>query len=174
MNLNPSDTMKHLIIILALSMLIGLKSWAGDSNAIGQEPRLTYVMELKVTCAEPFSCGQTSRGHRVVIPITGGTFEGPNIRGEVLSGGADYQYVDSQAGRTELEAIYCIRTDDGVNIHVRNCGLLCVADGAPYFRTAPRFEAPRDSRYNWLNDAIFVCVPHVADGYISLKVWKVE
>ena len=27
--------------------------------------------------------------------------------------------------RTELEAIYSIRTDDGVNIHVRNRGLVC-------------------------------------------------
>lgn len=168
--------MKNFILLIALSMLIGMDSWAQSSNAIGQEPRLTYVMELKVTCDAPFSCGKTSHGERVVIPITGGTFEGPELRGTVLSGGADYQYVDPQTRRTELEAIYCIRTDDGVSIHVRNCGILCMANGAtqPYFRTAPRFEAPRDSRYNWLNDAVFICVPAVADGYISLKVWKVE
>ena len=34
------------------------------------------------------------------------------------------------------EIIYSIRTDDGVNIHVRNRGLVCDgknADGTPYY-----------------------------------------
>ncbi|MBE6340453.1 MAG: DUF3237 domain-containing protein [Bacteroidales bacterium] len=147
-----------------------------DSN---KAPELEYVMELKVTCDAAFSCGKTSRGERVVIPITGGTFEGPQIKGEVLSGGADYQYVDAEHGCNEVEAIYCIRTDDGVNIHIRNCGLIVTgkdADGNPqfYFRTAPKFEAPYDSKYNFLNNAIFVCTPGFGQGYISLKIWKVN
>ena len=131
-------------------------------------------MELKVTCGTYFSAGQTQHGERIIVPITGGTFEGPDIRGIVLAGGADYQLFDRERNRTELEAIYCIRTDDGVNIHVRNCGIWQMKDGVEYFMTAPKFEAPSDSRYNWLNDAIFVCKPHGEKGYISLKVWKVK
>lgn len=157
------------LLIVFLSCFLAVTRVAAQDVA----PQLEYVMELKVTCSQAFSAGKTQHGERIVIPITGGTFEGPNIKGTVLAGGADYQYVDKELGRTELEAIYCIRTDDGVNIHIRNAGLLC-SKGQFYFRTAPKFDAPNDSKYAWLNNAIFVCKPEGKDGYISLKVWKVN
>ena len=137
-------------------------------------PQLEYAFEIKCQCDAPYSVGQTAHGERIVIPITGGTFEGPDIKGTVLPGGADYQLVDRSKGRTELEAIYCIRTDDGVTIHVRNVGVLVNSSGKTYFRTVPKFEAPSDSRYDWLNNAIFICTPEGKDGYISLKMWKVK
>ena len=134
-----------------------------------QAPSLEYVMELRVTCDKSYTIGTTQHGERIVIPITGGTFEGPAIRGTVLPGGADYQLYDKANNRNELEAIYDIRTDDGVNIHIRNIGLWMMNDGKEYFATSPKFEAPADSRYDWLNNAIFVCKPHGEKG-----VWKVE
>ena len=155
-------------ILLLLTAFISLPLRAQDDA-----PQLEYVCELKVTCDAGYSCGTTQRGERFIIPINGGTFEGPEMKGTVLPGGADYQLVDKERGRTELEAIYSIRTDDGVNIHIRNCGLL-VSKGGFYFRTAPKFEAPSDSRYAWLNNAIFVCKPEGKQGYISLKVWMVK
>ena len=59
-----------------------------------------------------------------------------------------------------------------------NCGLITMTrgeNGAPgfYFRTAPKFEAPQDSPYDWLNNAIFVCMPGPATDCIYLRVWKV-
>lgn len=135
------------------------------------KPEVEFAFEIRAVCAAAYSVGETARGERVVIPIIGGTFEGEGIKGEVLSGGADYQLVDKEHGRTELEAIYCIRTDDGVTIHVRNRGILT---NQGYFRCTPTFEAPYDSKYAWLNDAIFICVPQGGDGYISLNMWKVN
>lgn len=143
-------------------------------NNIQTVPQMEYVCELKVTCGKAYSIGKTQHGERVVIPITGGTFEGSDIKGIVLEGGADYQLVDKNKGRTELEAIYCIRTDDGVTIHVRNKGLLVTGAGSFYFRTVPSFEAPQDSRYDWLNNAIFICEPKVERDYISLKIWRIK
>ena len=140
-------------------------------------PELEYVMELRVTCDMSYAVGKTQHGERIVVPITGGTFEGPSIRGIVLNGGADYQLFDRENNRNELEAIYDIRTDDGVTIHIRNTGLWykgAAADAGEYFMTSPRFEAPADSPYDWLNNAIFVCKPRGERGYISLKVWKVK
>lgn len=169
--------MKRFLIAIALLLSLTITAMAQDNAP--KPPELEYVMELKVTCDAPFSCGMTSRGERVVIPITGGTFEGPKLKGTILSGGADYQYVDHQKGRNEIEAIYCIKTDDGVNIHIRNCGLIVSGkddNGNPqfYFRAAPKFDAPNDGKYAWLNNAIFVCVPGFGQGYISLKVWMVK
>ena len=161
-------------VVMFLAFVLGIKA---QENA----PQLEYVVELKVKCEGAYQVGQTSHGNRFIIPIVGGTFEGPKMKGTILSGGADYQLQDNEHGRTEVEAIYSIKTDDGVNIHVRNRGLICTGkdeNGNPqfYFRTTPQFEAPFDSKYAWLNNAIFVCQPAFGgnDGTINLKIWKVK
>ena len=143
-------------------------------------PQLEFALQLKVTLGQAFSIENTQHGRRTVIPITGGTFEGPDIKGTIINGGADYQLANAQ-GRTELEAIYCIKTDDGVYIHVRNRGIIAGgqdADGKPtfYFRAAPQFEAPADSKYGWLNNALFVCAPEFSQQFqgIVLNVWKIK
>ena len=144
-----------------------------------ETPQLEFALQLKVTLGETFGINNTQHGRRTVIPITGGTFEGPNIKGTIINGGADYQLANVD-GRTELEAIYCIKTDDGVYIHVRNRGIIANgkdANGNPtfYFRAAPQFEAPADSKYGWLNNALFVCAPTFTSDFkgIVLNVWKV-
>ena len=140
-----------------------------SSMAQAADPELEFVLELKVKLGQAFSCGENAHGTRFVIPITGGSFEGPKVKGEVLPGGADYQLQGKN--RTDLEAIYCIRTEDGVSIHVRNNGII----KGNYFYCSPKFEAPLDSKYAWINDGIYVCKPSgfMADG-IALKVWKVR
>ena len=142
-------------------------------------PQLEFALQLRVTLGETFSIENTQHGRRTVIPITGGTFEGPLLRGTIINGGADYQL--NTENRTELEAIYCIKTDDNVYIHVRNRGIIANgkdANGNPtfYFKAAPQFEAPADSRYGWLNDALFICAPEWTQEFkgIVLNVWKVK
>ena len=144
-------------------------------------PQLEFVMQLRVTIDRAYTIGETAHGRRVVIPITGGTFEGPRLRGTVMNGGADYQLVSNDGSRTEVEAIYSIQTDDGICIYVRNCGIICTSidnDGKSifYFKTAPQFEAPVASPYNWLNNAIYVCQPDWSQAFkgIVLNVWMVK
>ncbi len=110
-------------------------------------PKLEFVLELHVNIGGAFSVGETPHGGRTIIPITSGTFDGPNIKGTILPGGADYQMGSSVQGRTEVEAIYCIKTDDEVYIHIRNCGLICSEQNGFYFVTSPKFEAPINSKY---------------------------
>ena len=143
-------------------------------------PQLEFALQLRVTLGEAFGINNTQHGRRTVIPITGGTFEGPGIKGTIINGGADYQ-LNGADGRTELEAIYCIKTDDDVYIYVRNRGIIANskdADGKPtfYFKAAPQFEAPADSKYGWLNNALFVCEPEWTQAFkgIVLNVWKVK
>jgi len=169
--------MKHIFVAATLAVALFMPHVQAQ-NAPDDTPELEFVCELRVKCDPAYTVGQTSHGSRVVIPIVGGTFEGPKMKGTVLSGGADYQLVDHANGRNEVEAIYSIKTDDGVFIHIRNCGLIVTsqnADGSPnfYFRTAPKFEAPNDSKYNWLNNSIFVCKPGFAPDCILLRVWRV-
>ena len=143
-------------------------------------PQLEFALQLRVTLGETYSIQNTQHGRRTVIPITGGTFEGPLLKGTILNGGADYQLANAD-NRTELEAIYSIKTDDGVYIHVRNRGIICSGKdetGNPsfYFRAAPQFEAPADSKYGWLNNSLFVCAPTFSPDFkgIVLNVWRVK
>ena len=109
--------MKKVILSLCLFGAAILCARAQSPSGVpGSEPKapeLEYVVRLHVTLGQAFSVGDTGKGTRTVIPITGGTFEGPDLKGEVLPGGADYQMQCD--GRTEIEAIYCIRTEDGVS-----------------------------------------------------------
>ena len=146
-----------------------------QQNADPKAPELEYVVRLNVTLGQAYSSGNNGKGTRTIIPITGGTFEGPDIKGEVLPGGADYQLAVD--GRNEVEAIYCIRTDDGVTIHVRNNGIIKMGgQGGMYFRCAPKFEAPKDSKYAWMNESLFLCQPGMGGrgGGITLDVWRVK
>lgn len=178
--------MRLLILLLLFSSTIFAQNTPVNEAV---SPTLEYICELKVTTDKAMSVGQTAHGERRIIPITGGTFEGPNMKGTVLNGGADYQFVNKENTRTEIEAIYTIKTDDGVLIHIRNVGVVIktpentakLAKGEPmdasknYFRAAPKFEAPADSKYDWMNNAIFVCkgIP-TGQGYVRIQVWKVN
>ena len=169
------------ILFVTLTSALTLFAQAQVSAPSPEEtPQLEFALQLRVTLDAAYTVGETQHGQRTVIPITGGTFEGPLLKGTIINGGADYQMANAE-GRTQIEAIYSIKTDDGVYIHVRNRGIICTgkdAEGRPtfYFKAAPQFEAPVDSRYAWLNNAIFVCQPTFNTDFkgIVLNVWKVK
>lgn len=181
--LKLNKKMKNLLFVVCFLIQITLFAQQPET------PQLEFVCELKVTTDKAMTVGVTAHGERRIIPITGGTFEGPKMNGAVLNGGADYQYAAKDNTRTEIEAIYNLKTDDGVLIHIRNLGIIsrtkeeaeAIAKGSPidwtkiYFRAAPKFDAPNDSKYDWLNNAIFVCkgIPSGGKGYVTIQVWKV-
>ena len=172
--------MKAMKLFFTLLLTLFTMNISAQVETPKDTPQLEFALQLKVTLGGTFGIDNTQHGRRTVIPITGGTFEGPNIKGTIISGGADYQLANAD-GRSEVEAIYCIKTDDGVYIHVRNRGIICNskdADGKPsfYFRCAPQFEAPADSKDGWLNNSLFLCAPSFSSGFngIVLNVWRVK
>jgi hypothetical protein len=56
------------------------------------DPRLTRVFRLEATVGEPLDLGDTARGRRRIVALTGGTFAGPELNGKLLPGAsADWQ-----------------------------------------------------------------------------------
>lgn len=139
---------------------IGFAAALASAPAASQDqpaaPRLEFAFEEIVTLGQAIPVGETSRGKRNIIPITGGTFSGPGIQGEIIAGGWDWQ-LSRPDGCTEIEADYMIRTDDGVVINVINVGALCPLEPGRTgpAMTQPRFEAPR-GKYEWLNKTAFI------------------
>jgi hypothetical protein len=129
---------------------------ASAPSAAQQEPSLEFAFEEVVTLGQATAPGDTARGGRLIIPITGGTFEGPGIKGIVMPGGWDWQLRRAD-GCTDVEADYFLKTDDGVVINVVNKGVICPGEGGALraVRTHPVFEAPR-GKYEWLSQAAFI------------------
>lgn len=135
---------------------IAIAAPAAAQVEVDAEPGLEFVFEETVTLSPGISPGQTPWGGRNIVPITGGTFEGPGIKGEVMPGGWDWQLIRPD-GCLDVLADYFLKTDDGVIINVRNTGVACrPEEGEPLrIRTHPVFEAPV-GKYDWLNRTMFV------------------
>ena len=128
-----------------------------------------FAFEALVSIDAATKIGDTALGKRRFIGITGGTFKGPRIEGEVIAGGADWQTVRAD-GVTVIEAIYALKTADGAVIAVRNLGLVSpTEDGGRYVRTNPTFDAPQGP-HDWLNKSIFVGTIGVADGGNAVRI----
>jgi hypothetical protein len=151
-----------------------------------QPPKLTLAMTLRVQVGAPMELGEVPRGRRRIIPILGGTFEGPNIRGKVLPGGADWQVVRAD-GLAELDTRYALQTEQGSLIYIQNAGMRhappdvtkkllageAVDPAQVYFKTVPTFETSA-TELQWLTRAIFVGTGERYPTEVVIRVWKVE
>lgn len=150
------------------------------------EPQLEFIFEATVTLDPPREVGTTKYGKRRIIGINGGTFEGPNIKGVVLPGGADWQTVRAD-GTADLVATYSLKTDDGVIIFIKNEGIrtapkevlnrLAKGENVPpseyYMRTAASFEVDAESKYSWLNKLIVISTGMRQANSVVLRFYKV-
>jgi len=151
---------------------------ANDGN-LYKDFKTEFMWDAKVKVANMINVGESKRGVRRVIPITGGTFSGPKIKGEVLSGGEDWQLVRPD-GDTELYARYLLKTDDGHVIQVINNALIHTdaKTNAFYCKSVLDLEAPQNSPYDYLNHAVFIGtlnMPALKQGeepYVIIGVYK--
>jgi hypothetical protein len=169
------------ISLLALLWVQKLDAQNADSIkniSLYKDFKTELMWEAKVKIANMINLGESKRGVRRIIPITGGTFSGPNIKGEVLPGGEDWQLVRPD-GDTELYARYLLKTDDGHIIQLINQALIHVggSDGF-YCKSVLDIEAPKNSPYDYLNHAIFIGtleMPLLKPGeepYVIIGVYK--
>ena len=149
-------------------------------------PRLVFAFELRAQVAPPLVVGDVAAGTRRIVQITGGTFEGPGLKGKVLPGGADWQIIHPD-GFSELDTRYTIETDTGKTIYVQNAGMRHAAPdvmkqllaGQPvdpalvYFRTVPKFETSAPE-LQWLTRAIFIGVGERNPSDVRIRFWRVE
>jgi len=152
-----------------------------EASAPRHVPAPQFVYECDVTLSEPLDFGATVEGKRRIIPISGGSFQGPDVKGQVLSIGADWNLSRSD-GASSVEAAYYLRTDDGVIIRVVNKGVGGASrpDPAPgrerfFMFTIPAFEAP-SGKYAWFNKSVFVGTLGAradAKNAVLIRVFKV-
>lgn len=137
------------------------------------EPELEFLYRIVVDCAPPIEVGNIEKGFMRIIPITGGRFEGPKMKGTVLPVGADWNtgnhYHPQYKG---IDTRYVLQTDDGVVISLSTKGYARQTpeiaamraakkpvDPAEYYFKQHLFFETASGKYDWLNGVVaFGCV----------------
>ena len=96
---------------------------------------------------------QIDAGHTSIAPVTGGSFEGPRIKGIVHPGGADW--ITQVSGHTSLDVRITLETDDGAFIYMSYTGVVRPGENGLYWRVRPIFQTASE-KYDWLNH--IVCI----------------
>jgi hypothetical protein len=155
-----------------------------DAGTIPPAPKLEFAFVTTAAVGPLVDLGDTAHGRRRIVPILGGTFDGPGLKG-VVRGGSDWQIVRAD-GVLEIEASYYLEADDGALITIVNRGVRratpevmerlnrgeIVAPDEVYFRTAPRFETSAPA-YQWMTSTTFVGVGERRATEVIINFWKV-
>lgn len=134
------------------------------------------LMTVSLAVAPPQLLGTVPHGTRSIVPVIGGEFEGSQLRGKVLPGGADWLLLRSD-GVLELDLRITLETDDRALIFMTFQGLRhgppdvfaaldrgeVVDPASYYFRTLPRFETSTE-KYTFLNRIIAVGIGETRPG----------
>lgn len=150
------------------------------------EPRLTRVYRLEATLATPQDLGDVAQGHRRIVPLTGGTFSGPEINGRLMPGAsADWQTILPD-GTALGDTRYTLQTDAGDLLFVQSRG---VRHGSPEvlarlgrgeevdaseytFRTSTQIETAAPD-LDWLNKGVFISVAGRRPGGVIYETYLV-
>ncbi|MCU1495728.1 MAG: hypothetical protein JWO62_3492 [Acidimicrobiaceae bacterium] len=135
------------------------------------EPHLTKVYRLEVTLGPVLEVGDVASGRRRIVPLSGGTFTGPELSGELLPGAsADWQIILPD-GTAIGDIRYTLRTDRGDLLYVQSRGVRYgsaevlerlgrgenVGPDEYTFRTSTQVETAA-ADLDWLNKGVFISV----------------
>jgi hypothetical protein len=149
-------------------------------------PALVYMTRVRCSVGNVVSLGGPAKhGERRYVPLGGGTVTGPELNGQLVEGGVDWQ-VQRADGATDISAHYVIRTDDGALVEVQSDGLrhgpaevmarLARGEAVPpqdyFFRTVVRFTTGHP---DWLhlNKVIALAVGQREAREVLLDFWRI-
>ncbi|WP_085522776.1 DUF3237 domain-containing protein [Tuberibacillus sp. Marseille-P3662] len=149
-------------------------------------PALSFLFDMELQVEAPYLPGQTPKGNKRIIRVSGGTFQGELLKGEVVPGGDDWITV-REDGTIIQDVRILLKTDDEALIMMTYRG---IRTGRPevlerldnnedvdpsdyYFRTAPTFETS-SAKYHWLNNRIVVSTGKRMPGKVNYSVYVVD
>lgn len=182
-------------ILTGIMLLIGVMSRSSiQAGASEVQARSTappplqseFLMQLTAELDTALVIGETPQGDRRVLPVTGGTFSGPKLKGQVLSSGGDW-LLFRKDGAAQQDVRMTLRTDDGALIYVSYRGVSVIptevrqrimsgedVDASTYyFRTTPYFETGSE-KYSWLNKIVTVGVGKRNKSNVIYNIYAIK
>jgi hypothetical protein len=145
---------------------------AESSDAVSSE-RARLVFTMKVLVGPALQVGSVRDGVLSVIPLIGGSVDGPRVKGAVLPGGSSWLRRRPD-GSIEYLVRNLIRADNGQIIADQTRGYVSAptkdAPSTPS-RTTHVFEVT-DGPYRWLNDAVCFGVVDPVEGGRQVRVYE--
>ncbi|MFB7588019.1 DUF3237 domain-containing protein [Streptomyces sp. NPDC056169] len=151
----------------------------------GFTPALDFAFEVRAFLAPSLHIGHGAGEITEYVPITGGTVDGPRLRGTVLAGGGDW--CDRRGGVYQLDARYLLQADDGAVIDITNRGYyheddptapaqydgaLQVSEAGVYYRTSPVFRTAAPAHL-WLARTLFIGLARGDDSEVAIRFYSV-
>ena len=111
-------------------------------------------------------------GARQIVPVIGGTFAGPKLRGTVIPPGADWLVRINDTLRW-LDIRTLLLTDDNQRIYLTYRGVLYTPPGQPrHQRVVMMFETASE-KYAWLQNMVAVGVGYTVPQRVPYHVYQV-
>ena len=129
-----------------------------------------FLMDLILETAPAVTIGA-----RTVVGVTGGTFEGPKLKGKVVGPGADWPMRVSDTLRI-LDVRTILVTDDDQKIYMTYRGVIRMPpagqQGERYWRTTPIFETD-SKKYEWISQIVAVGVSFTMPQRVCYRIFEI-
>ena len=158
---------------LGAAAAVGLSGAAVSAQSTPPPLRSEFLMDLIFKTG-----GGGAVGPRRISGITEGTFQGPKLKGKVVTPAGEW-------GATRPDGTYAIdvrmqlQTDDDALIYANYRGIIYTPKGAGqdqrYWVTQPVFETAAP-KYDWLNRTVCIAVDYVVPrevGNVAYHVYQI-
>lgn len=154
---------------LSAAVAIGLSGPAVAAQSAVPPLRSEFLMDLIFKTG-----GGGAVGSRRISGITEGTFQGPKLKGKVVTPAGEW-------GATRPDGAYVIdvrmelQTDDSALIFAAYRGIIHTppkGQGDRYWVTTPVFETSAE-KYDWLNRIVCVAVNYAVPGSVAYHVYQI-
>lgn len=160
-----------------------------NSKAYHEMPKSEHLYYVEVDVTDAMKAGKLPQGSYMIIPITGGTFVGDELNGNIECVGADWNVMNIKIPMTSnISTRYLLHTNDDayislitdgrVNLNLKGIQAKKKGISDPvnsYFKQHLMFETA-DERYAWMNQALCVATVQLGEGgricYDAYKIVK--
>jgi hypothetical protein len=131
-----------------------------------------FLADLTIETEVPHDAG-AGHGGRLVVPVAGGTIEGPRLTGTFVRPGGDW-IIERPDGSRVLDVRLLVQTDDGQFVYLswRGIAYTPAGGGALVARIVPVFETGA-AKYAWLNNVIAVGVLRPISHKIAYRLYEI-
>jgi Protein of unknown function (DUF3237) len=145
-----------------------------------------HLFTITIELHPIYDLGPTPAGHRRIVPVSGGKFQGERLRGEILPHAGSDLLITRADGAFQQDVRLALRTDDDALILMTYRGVrhsspevaARIAQGEPvpvtdyYLRTVPSFETAAP-KYGWLNRIVAIGVGERLPQGASYEVFEI-
>jgi hypothetical protein len=141
---------------------------AGAGAAADDTLQSEFLLDLVIQTGSANVLG----ADRVIVPVSGGTFDGPKLKGTIIGPGGDWIGRRTD-GSMALDVRLVLQTDDAQKISMTWRGISYTPPGGTqYARILPLFETGA-AKYDWLNHLVAVGVNRPMPGKVAYRIYRI-